>query len=205
MTRIIGGSARGRRLKTPPGTRTRPTSDRVREALFSALEAELGTLAGARFLDLFAGSGAVGLEASSRGARSVVLVEQDRATAALIRANARSLGLEGVAVHAVKAERLSEVRPVDATDVPFDVVFADPPYAMDTAAVGAVLSGLLRAGAVAADAVVVVERPRRGDPWVWPMGLKGMREKRYGETMVFYGQVTGPPEHPSGSGPGTMA
>ncbi len=202
MTRIIGGAARGRRLKTPTGIRTRPTSDRVREALFSALESELGTLAGARFLDLFAGSGAVGLEASSRGAAAVVLVEQDRATAALIRANARTLGLEGVTVHAAKAERVAETIALDETR--FDVVFADPPYSMDPEAVAAVLSGLLGAGLVAADAVIVVERPRRGDGWVWPLGMKEMREKRYGETMLFYGQVTGSPDSPPGSGPGTV-
>ncbi len=202
MSRIIGGSARGRRLKTPPGTRTRPTSDRVREALFSSLESELGTVAGVRFLDLFAGSGAVGLEASSRGALSVVLVEVDRGTAALIRTNAAVLGLEHVTVHAIKAERLGDMF-AKQPGAGFDVVFADPPYAMEAGAVGAVLSGLLHAGLVAERAVVVVERPRRGEPWVWPMGLKGMREKRYGETMLYYGQVTGSPDSRPGSGPGT--
>ncbi len=203
MSRIIGGSARGRRLKTPPGTRTRPTSDRVREALFSSLESELGTLAGVRFLDLFAGSGAVGLEASSRGAGSVVLVEHDRATAALIRANATALGLEHATVHAIKAERLAETH-ANQPGTGFDVVFADPPYGMETEAVGAVLTGLLHAGLVSDGTVVVVERPRRGDPWVWPMGLKGMREKRYGETMLYYGQITGSPDSRPGSRPGTL-
>ena len=204
MTRIIGGAARGRRLKTPTGIRTRPTSDRVREALFSALESELGTLAGARFLDLFAGSGAVGLEASSRGAAAVVLVEQDRATAALIRANARTLGLEGVTVQAAKAERVAETTALDESGSGFDVVFADPPYSMGSEAVAAVLAGLLGAGLVAADAVIVVERPRRGDGWAWPLGMKEMRERRYGETMLFYGQVTGSPDSASGSGSGTV-
>src|SRR5215204_2384600 len=92
MTRIIGGSARGRRLATPRGTSTRPSSDRVREALFSAIESWCGSLQGLRFLDLYAGSGAVGLEAWSRGAGVVTLVEQDRRTAALISGNARTLG-----------------------------------------------------------------------------------------------------------------
>ncbi len=98
MTRIVAGSAGGRRLRTPSGGRTRPTSDRVKEALFSALESQIGTLAGRRFLDLFAGSGAVGLEARSRGAQHVTLVERDPATAALIRANAKELGLDQVTV-----------------------------------------------------------------------------------------------------------
>src|SRR4249919_3874642 len=92
MTRIIGGSAGGRRLATPRGTSTRPSSDRVREALFSAIESWCGSLQGLRFLDLYAGSGAVGLEAWSRGAGVVTLVEQDRRTAALITSNAKSLG-----------------------------------------------------------------------------------------------------------------
>src|SRR6476619_8665658 len=92
MTRIIGGTAGGRRIATPRGANTRPTSDRVREALFSAVESWCGSLSGLRFLDLYAGSGAVGLEAWSRGAGVVTLVEQDRRTAALVSANARELG-----------------------------------------------------------------------------------------------------------------
>src|SRR5262245_35713105 len=92
MTRIIGGKAGGRRISTPRGVNTRPTSDRVREALFSAIESWCGSLAGLRFLDLYAGSGAVGLEAWSRGAGVVTLVEQDRRTASMISANARTLG-----------------------------------------------------------------------------------------------------------------
>src|SRR5215218_8684934 len=92
MTRIISGAAGGRRLATPSGPATRPTTDRVREALFSSIESWCGSLQGLRFLDLFAGSGAVGLEAWSRGAGVVTLVEQDRRTASLISANARRLG-----------------------------------------------------------------------------------------------------------------
>ena len=92
MTRIIGGTAGGRRLETPRGQTTRPTSDRVREALFSAIESRTGSLDGLRFLDLYAGSGAVGLEAWSRGAGVVTMVEHDRRTAALITRNAAALG-----------------------------------------------------------------------------------------------------------------
>ena len=95
MTRIIAGSAGGRRIKAPAGQSTRPTSDRVREALFSAVDAALGSLSGLRFLDVYAGSGAVGLEARSRGAGVVTLVEHDRRTAAVIRENARTLGFHG--------------------------------------------------------------------------------------------------------------
>ncbi len=97
-TRIIGGTAGGRRIRTPSGEATRPTSDRVREALFSSIEAEVGSIAGLRFLDLYAGSGAVGLEAWSRGAGVVTWVEHDRRTAALIRDNARDLGCRSAEV-----------------------------------------------------------------------------------------------------------
>ncbi|MGH3508462.1 MAG: RsmD family RNA methyltransferase, partial [Nocardioidaceae bacterium] len=121
MTRIIGGEARGRRLRTPTGDSTRPTADRVREALFSAIEARIGTLVGRRFLDVYAGSGAVGLEARSRGAEHVALVEQDRATARLIESNARALGFEQVEVVAVRADRIPEA----PAGTGYDVVFLD--------------------------------------------------------------------------------
>jgi len=204
VTRIIGGTARGRRLRTPAGNTTRPTADRVREALFSALESELGTIAGLRVLDLFAGSGAVGLEARSRGASSVVLVESDRPTAHLIRTNAHDLGFDGIDVRAVPVERFvgspahpaREIDGAHEVEGPFDVVYVDPPYPMASAAVAAVLGTLARSGRLAEDAVVVVERPRRGEPWSWPVELERLREKRYGETMLYYGRVA-PRDQPS--------
>ena len=186
MTRIIGGSARGRRLRTPPGNDTRPTADRVREALFSALESELGTISGLHVLDLFAGSGAVGLEARSRGATSVTLVEADRATAGVIRQNAEDLAFGEVEVVVARAERWVTH---ESAGPAFDVVYADPPYPMDTAQVSDLLGRLAGSGRIAPDAVVVVERSRRGGGWVWPIGLEGVREKRYGETMLFFGRV----------------
>src|SRR6476620_12094520 len=105
MTRIIGGTAGGRRLRTPGGEATRPTSDRVREALFSALESRLGSLTGLRFLDLYAGSGAVGLEAMSRGAGVVTAVESDRRTARLVQQNADALGFRRAEVVAAPVEK----------------------------------------------------------------------------------------------------
>jgi 16S rRNA (guanine966-N2)-methyltransferase len=136
MTRIIGGTAGGRRLKAPAGERTRPTSDRVREALFSSLDSDLGSLAGLRFLDLYAGSGAVGLEARSRGAGVVTLVEQDRRTASLIRDNLRTLGFNQVEVVAGSVARVLAGPP----RAPYDVVFLDPPYDLATADVVADLA-----------------------------------------------------------------
>lgn len=106
MTRVIAGEAGGRRLAVPPGTTTRPTSDRAREGLFSSLLSELGALDGKRVLDLYAGSGAIGLEALSRGAESVLLVESDPRAAAVIKANVAAVGLPGATVTVDRVERL---------------------------------------------------------------------------------------------------
>lgn len=185
MTRIVAGSAGGRRLSVPPGERTRPTSDRVREALFSALESVYGgALGGLRVLDLYAGTGALGLEALSRGAEHCLLVESDARATAVIRANIKAVGLPGATVAVAPVERVLAEPP----DAPYDLVLADPPYAM----VDPELSGVLRSltqGWLAPDAVVVVERDRRGAPVTWPDGITGSRERRYGETMLWYGRA----------------
>ncbi|RNM15807.1 16S rRNA (guanine(966)-N(2))-methyltransferase RsmD [Nocardioides pocheonensis] len=181
MTRIIGGSAGGRRLRTPPGEATRPTSDRVREALFSALEAELGTLHGLRFLDLYAGSGAVALEAASRGAVSVTAVESDRRTAAIVTANAAALGLPVD----VRAQPVASVL-ASAAPTPFDVVFLDPPYALGSEEVAEVLAALVSRGWVEAGGAVVLERSARSVAPSWPDGLEVRRQKKYGETVLWY-------------------
>ncbi|MDQ6522382.1 16S rRNA (guanine(966)-N(2))-methyltransferase RsmD [Nocardioides sp. LHD-245] len=190
MTRIIAGVAGGRRLQTPKGDQTRPTSDRVREALFSAIEAWAGSLRGLRLLDLYAGSGAIGLEAWSRGAEAVTLVESDRRTADLIRGNARSIGCEAAEVVA---------RPVAAVlaepaRVPFDLVFMDPPYPLDEATVGGDLALLAGQGWLAAGALVVVERSRRSPEPGWPAGVLPLAGKRrlrkYGETHLWLAEAS---------------
>jgi len=185
VTRIIAGSAGGRRLSTPPGESTRPTADRVREAVFSALESSLGSWAGVRFLDLFAGSGAVGLEAVSRGAAHATLVEQHRRAAGVARRNAQAVGLADVAVVTVRAEAFL-LRPEHEC---FDVVFADPPYTLPGAAVTELLASLVTHGWLCDDAVVVVERSARDEDLRWPEGIRGDRVKRYGETAVWYGHA----------------
>lgn len=185
MTRIIGGTAGGRRIKAPTGETTRPTSDRVREALFSSLESSLGSLTGLRFLDLYAGSGAIGLEARSRGAGVVTLVEHDRRTAGLIRDNVRALGFDHVEVLTSHVDRSLAHPP----RTPYDIVFLDPPYPLPVGDVEADLGALRDNGWLVDGALVVVERSSRGPGITWPPGLTGERERRYGETMLWYGHA----------------
>ena len=178
-------------MRAPAGDRTRPTSDRVREALFSALESSVGSLHGLRFLDLYAGSGAVGLEAASRGAREVTLVEHDRRTASLARDNVSALGLTGVEVVATSVARHLGGSPSG----PFDVVFSDPPYALRGAALSADLAALVDRGWLTPGAVVVVERSTRDPLEGWPRGLSGDRSRRYGETTLWYGHAATSAQH----------
>lgn len=189
MTRIIAGSARGRRLKVPAGE-ARPTTDRVRESLFASLDHTLGGFAGARVLDLFAGSGALGLEAASRGASHVVLVERDRPAAAVIRQNATVVGVPGVRVVPVAVRTFLSGDPE-----PFDLVLADPPYVLTQADVRQFLLALTE-GWLAPGAVVVVERPTRGGDLEWPAGIVALREVRYGATTLWYGRAAPEGEDP---------
>jgi 16S rRNA (guanine966-N2)-methyltransferase len=184
MTRVIAGVAGGRRLAVPPGTTTRPTSDRAREGLFASVLSELGDLDGKRVLDLYAGSGAVGLEALSRGAASVWLVESDARAAAVIKANVAAVGLKGATVATERAERMLARPP--AGDGRFDLAFADPPYAMTEAAVTRMLT-LLGDGWLADEALVVVERATRSGPLDWPPGYLSGKSRRYGEATFWYG------------------
>jgi 16S rRNA (guanine966-N2)-methyltransferase len=158
----------------------------VREALFSSLESIFGSLNGLRVLDLFAGSGALGLEAVSRGAGYAMLVESDPNAVRTIRANVATVGLGEVDVQSISVRRVLAMRP----DKPFDLVLADPPYAMDSDEVIDILSALTT-GWLAPDAVVVIERPSRGDPVRWPSGLVAVRDRRYGETTLWYGRPAG--------------
>ena len=185
MTRIIGGRAGGRRLQTQRGSHTRPTSDRVREALFSTIESWCGSLSGLRFLDLYAGSGAVGFEAWSRGAGVVTLVEQDRRSAAVIRDNARTLGFP--AANVVTASVASALR--RAPVAPYDLVFLDPPYPHDTESVEQDLQSLADHGWLVPGALVALERSSRSTVPRFPEGFGEVREKRYGETTLWYGHA----------------
>lgn len=178
MTRIVAGSAGGRTLQVP-ARGTRPTSERVREALFSRLE-HLDIVADARVLDLYAGSGALGLEAASRGAASVTLVEASKPAADVCRRNAATLGLDArVTVVTDRVERFVERPPA----APWRLALLDPPYDVGEAALGAVLTALVRA--LDEQAVVVVERSTRSPEPSWPAGLARFDERRYGETTLW--------------------
>lgn len=197
MSRIIAGRARGRRLTMPGHHQTRPTTDRVREALFSALVSwtdgqELGperALESFSFLDLYAGSGAVGLEAASRGAAPVWLVEADRRTADVARANATELGLDA-RVQAAKAETFVGGVATQA----FDLVWADPPYDLPAEALDAVIALVVDRGWLAPHGLVVLERSSRTPAPRWPDVLGDRWERRYGETTLHFATWTDPTE-----------
>lgn len=203
--RIVAGVAGGRRLTVPRGRDTRPTSEPVREALFAALVSDRGGLAGDAVLDLFAGSGALGLEALSRGAATAVLVERDPTAAATARANIDALGLPGASVVATAVARYLARAPVPAATAataaraaapisatttaagrrgaPADVVFADPPYALPEPEVGAMLAALA-GGWLRAGASIVVERAVRSPAPAWPPGCEPGRVRTYGDTAI---------------------
>ncbi|MFH5823918.1 16S rRNA (guanine(966)-N(2))-methyltransferase RsmD [Georgenia sp. AZ-5] len=216
MTRIVAGIAGGRTLSVPRSG-TRPTSERVREALFSRLE-HLGVVDGARVIDLYAGSGALGLEAASRGAEHVTLVEAAKAAAQLCRRNAAALGLGGhVDVVAAKVQTYLAGFPA-AGAAPADLVLLDPPYDVGEAELAGVLGLLAGDGGPGADgapapaadgaggaaggsspapgwtpwlgpdAVVVVERARRSPEPSWPAGLRRIGDRRYGDTAVWFAE-----------------
>ncbi|MFC7876259.1 16S rRNA (guanine(966)-N(2))-methyltransferase RsmD [Isoptericola sp. NPDC057391] len=205
MTRIVAGRFGGRSLQVPPKG-TRPTSDRVREAIFSRLD-HLDVLDGAHVLDLYAGSGALGLEAASRGAADVVLVDANRRAADVARRNVATLGLQReVRVVADPAERFAAgatASPAGAGEAPgYDVVFLDPPYDLAEDALATVLAHLAAPGVLAAGAVVVVERSTRSPEPAWPAGLEPFARKDYGETAVHYAEPVDPADPDAPDAPG---
>ena len=244
MARVIAGTAGGRRLAVPAGRDTRPTSDRAREGLFATISSIVGPLTGKRVMDLYAGSGAVGLEALSRGAGHVLLVESGGPALRVIRANVAALGLPGAEVAPDRVERLLAAGPSASQDrerdqdrdrdkdrdqdrdqvqdrdqekdrdrdkdcaqvqgrdqekdqgrdqrqgrygVAYDVVFADPPYAMPDLAVAGILEMLDGRGWLAPGALVIVERATRSGRLHWPDGYRPDRARKYGEATIWYG------------------
>ena len=188
MTRVIAGTAGGRRLTVPAGRHTRPTSDRAREGLFGTVLALCGSLDGLRVLDLYAGSGAVGLEALSRGAGQVLLVEADARAARVIRANIDAVGLPGAELVTDRVDRVLARGPAAGR---YDLAVADPPYAVPGAEVTGMLAALADAGWLVPGAVVAVERDTRSGAVGWPAGYTPDRSRRYGDTTFWYGLAAG--------------
>lgn len=177
MTRIVAGAAGGRRLAVPPKG-TRPTTDRVREALFNVLAARLD-FDGLHVLDLYAGSGALGLESLSRGASSVLFVEHDRRAADVIARNIATVGIPGATVR-----RGTVATVLAGAGTPMDLVFADPPYEVGSGEVEQMLALLAGNGWLASDAVVIVERAASSAPLTWPGDWTAWPERRYGDTRI---------------------
>ena len=192
VARVIAGEAGGRRLAVPAGRDTRPTSDRAREGLFATLTSMVGSLAGARVLDLYAGSGAVGLEALSRGAGHVLLVEAGARAGRVIRENIAAIGLPGAEVITDRVERVLARGPAPDGGR-YDIVFADPPYAQADREVSAMLSLLAGQSWLAPGALVIVERATRSGSVRWPEGFVADRARRYGEATFWYGLRPGTP------------
>lgn len=183
MTRVIAGRFGGRTLATPKGDNTRPTTERVREALFSRLE-HLDAVAGARVLDLYAGSGALAFEALSRGATSAVLVEASRQVAQVAVRNAKALGCAADAT--VVTAKVEKYAGDGGAAAEFSLVIADPPYDVGEDTLAAVLDGIV--SRLAGDAVVVVERSSRSPEPTWPEGLTRFDDRTYGETKLWFAE-----------------
>lgn len=186
VTRIISGVGGGTPLAAVPGSLTRPTTDRVKEALFSRLDA-FEVISGARVLDLYAGSGSLGVESASRGAATVDLVESDAKASGVCQRNADLingvLGRKAVTVHRSRVEPFLDRA---AESAAFDLVFLDPPYPLEEAALSAVLQKL--AAHLVPGAVVVVERSSRSPEPQWPDGMTRFAEKKYGETRLWFAE-----------------
>lgn len=177
----------------PPGRGTRPTSDRAREGLFASVLSALGSLACASVLDLYAGSGAVGLEALSRGAAGVLLIESDARAAEVIRRNIAAVGLPGARLVCDRVDRALRRGPAShglAGGELCRFVFADPPYSVADAEIESMLAILSGCGWLAPDALVVLERDARSRSVAWPPGYAQERSRRYGETMLWYGRAS---------------
>jgi 16S rRNA (guanine966-N2)-methyltransferase len=192
MSRIVAGGAGGISLKSVPGDSTRPTTDRVKEALFSRLES-YDVLTGARVLDLYAGAGSLGLEAASRGARSVLLVELAPKAVAVCQANAgivnKALRNEVVSVRRGSVDSvLDSFAPIQGASAgrTWNVVFMDPPYPLTEEELAKTLEKV--ALVLEVGATVIVERSSRSAEPTWPDGLEKFADKKYGETRLWFAE-----------------
>ena len=185
--RIIAGLAKGRNLISPSGA-TRPTSDRAREALFSTLESEFGSINDLNVLDLYCGSGAVGAEALSRGAAVVYAVDNDEKATSVTRQNFALLeNISGIGTTSVITSSVGKF--LDKTsELQFDVIFLDPPYDLPNNEIEKTLSSLVKNGFLKSSAVVAIERDSKSKRLNWPLGLKELKERKYGAATIFYAE-----------------
>jgi 16S rRNA (guanine966-N2)-methyltransferase len=185
--RVIAGMAKGRNLISPIGA-TRPTSDRAREALFSSLESEFGSLNNLSLLDLYCGSGAVGVEALSRGAAIVTAIDNDEKATNIARQNFELLEkLTGVGTYSVIT--ISAGKFLDkASDIPYDIVFLDPPYELPNNEIEKNISALLSNNYLKPSSVVAIERDSKSRPLAWPTGLTEVKIRKYGAATIYYAE-----------------
>ena len=183
MTRIIAGDWKGRALQVPPSN-TRPTSSRVREAIFSSIAHQLDSFDGINVLDVYAGSGALGFESLSRGGTRATFIDSDAKACACIEHNAKQLG---TTVSILQRDAMATV--ANTADVAYDLVFIDPPYAVTDDEVATLVANLASNGWLSKDALIVVERSRNSN-FQWPHSVTALSNKSYGDTSIWYGLHT---------------
>ncbi len=181
--RVIAGAYKGRRLTAPSGMATRPTADRIKESIFNILA---GDIIKKRVLDLFAGTGALGIEALSRGASFAVFVDKQKAALAAIQKNIRNIGLKD-RTRIVKGDLLRNIRLLQSYTQPFDLVFMDPPYEIN--ALNPVLSLLVISGVLSQDARIVVEHSIQESVEPVPEGLILTDQRQFGKILVSFVDV----------------
>ena len=186
--RIIAGSAKGKVLTSPPDSRTRPTSDRAREGLFSSLDSEFSSLVGLNFLDLYAGSGAVGVEAYSRGAALVHAVESEGDMGSIAISNFQLVKSTAGSyrVFHTKAERFLESEHA-AEKGQYDIIFMDPPYELSNSVIEDLLQTIITRDLLQPRGIVAIERESKGAPFTWPHPLEAIKVRSYGQGSIYYG------------------
>lgn len=189
--RIIAGSAKGKTLLSPPDARTRPTSDRAREGLFSSLESEFGSINDLAFLDLFAGSGADGVEALSRGATLVHAVESNSEMSRIASANFElvksPVGKFKVIHSSAKKYLDNEFTFHQAPESGFDIIFMDPPYELPNSDITDLLLSIVRGNLLKHYGIIAIERETKSKPFEWPEGMEEIKVRSYGQGSIYYG------------------
>lgn len=189
--RIIAGTHKGRVIESPEDRSTRPTTDRVREAIFSSVYSKLGDLAGVHVLDAFAGSGAMGMEALSRGASSCLFIERDERAMRVLEGNLKKLGIDGASAHAARMDAFDDPVPLRSARTPFDLVFLDPPYACEPASVSRLLEKWEADGLLGDGCLAVYEHSSSSDAEALRVfdgadAFDVCGQKKYGKISVMY-------------------